>query len=257
MLSSRQRKKARRIILSAFIIITIIIAGVFFYQWSIYKKAKFTHYAEFGIAIPGRYAVHGIDVSRYQETIAWGEVKAMDVSEIRLQFAFIKATEGVSKTDPKFTVNWKKSKQAGLYRGAYHFFIGSRSGKQQAAHFINNVKLESGDLPPVLDIEQLNSATPESLRKEAMLWLQTVESHYGTKPIIYTNVDFYSRYLGSDFDEYPLWVAHYYQPKEPRIQRGWHFWQHSDKGRVNGIRSKVDFNVFRGDSAAFAEILLR
>jgi lysozyme len=27
----------------------------------------------------------------------------------------------------------------------------------------------------------------------------------------------------------------------------WHFWQHSDRGRVNGIRGTVDFNVFKGE----------
>ena len=49
-------------------------------------------------------------------------------------------------------------------------------------------------------------------------WLEIVENHYGVKPIIYTNVDFYNRNLGSEFDNYPLWVAHYYQTEQPRIQ---------------------------------------
>jgi lysozyme len=83
-----------------------------------------------------------------------------------------------------------------------------------------------------------------------------VENHYKVKPIIYTNVDFYNRNIGSEFDDYPLWVAHYYQPDEPRIKRGWVFWQHSDEGRVNGILSKVDFNVFNGDSVEFRNLLV-
>jgi lysozyme len=76
------------------------------------------------------------------------------------------------------------------------------------------------------------------------------------KPIIYTNVDFYKRNLGTCFDNYPLWVAHYYQPSQPRIKRDWLFWQHSEEGRVNGILSKVDFNVFGGDSLEFRSILM-
>ena len=88
-------------------------------------------------------------------------------------------------------------------------------------------------------------------------WLDIVENHYGVKPVIYTNVDFYNRNLGSEFDSYPLWVAHYYQTEQPRIQRGWVFWQHSDEGRVNGIVSKVDFNVFSGDSLEFKNLLIR
>ncbi|MCK7558626.1 hypothetical protein MKQ70_27970 [Chitinophaga sedimenti] len=61
---------------------------------------------------------------------------------------------------------------------------------------------------------------------------------------------------GKEFDDYPLWVAHYYQKERPRINRRWVFWQHSDIGRVNGIRSHVDFNVFRGDSAALIKMCL-
>jgi lysozyme len=118
----------------------------------------------------------------------------------------------------------------------------------QAENFIDKVKLEAGDFPPVLDIEQLNGASINNLKKEAKRWLDVVEEYYNVRPIIYTNVDFYNRNLGADFDKYPLWVAHYYQPEQPRIGRDWLFWQHSDKGNVNGITTPVDFNVFNGDS---------
>ena len=127
----------------------------------------------------------------------------------------------------------------------------------QAENFIDKVNLEPGDLPPVLDLEQLNGTSSTVLRKEAKRCLETVESYYGVKPILYTYVDFYKRHLGTEFDSYPLWVAHYYQPDQPRIGRGWLFWQHSDKGRVNGIADPVDFNVFSGDSAEFKMLLVR
>jgi lysozyme len=87
--------------------------------------------------------------------------------------------------------------------------------------------------------------------------LEVAENYYHVKPIIYTNIDFYNRNLGSEFDTYPLWIAHYYQPEQPAINRGWVFWQHSDDGHVNGIVSEVDFNVFNGDSLEFKNILLR
>ena len=71
-----------------------------------------------------------------------------------------------------------------------------------------------------------------------------------------TNIDFYTKVLGDEFDDYPLWIAHYYQPGKPRIKRSWVFWQHSEEGRVNGIKSKVDFNVFNGDSTDFKNLLI-
>jgi lysozyme len=222
-----------------------------------YRKARLTHYREFGIGIPGDYIIHGIDVSKYQDYIAWEEVQAMKIKTISLGFAYIKATEGIANVDPQFRRNWKRSREAGIYRGAYHFFISSKDGKLQAQNFIGRVDLEKGDLPPVLDIEQLNGATKEELRKEAKKFLDVLEEHYKVRPVIYTNVDFYNRYLGADFDKYPLWVAHYYQPSEPRIGRGWVLWQHNDGGRVNGIIPPVDFNVFNGDSLMFRDFLLK
>ena len=257
MLSRQQKKRFRRILFNVFGILLFSISGWILYQWLLYRKAKFSHYPEFGIAIPQDYSIHGIDVSKYQSLIAWKEVKAMKIKTIKLGFTFIKATEGISNTDPQFKRNWKKSKDAGILRGAYHFFIASKDGKLQAENFIDKVKLETGDLPPVLDIEHLNGVSPPQLKKEVKTWLAITENYYGVKPIIYTNVDFYKQNLGSEFDKYPLWVAHYYQLKQPRINRGWIFWQHSDKGRVNGIVSKVDFNVFNGDSLDFENILIQ
>ncbi len=255
---SRQQKKLLRLILFTVLGLTTVALSVsFFVSRGKYRRAKFARYPEFGILIPESYSIHGIDVSKYQQLVAWEEVSAMKVKEVKLGFVFIKATEGIGNTDPQFGRNWRRSKEAGMYRGAYHFFIASKDGKMQAENFIDKVELGPGDLPPVLDVEQQNGATAAELRREVKKWLETAEAYYRVKPVIYTNVDFYNRNLGDEFDSYPLWVAHYYQPEQPRIGRGWVFWQHSDEGRVNGILSKVDFNVFNGDSLAFRELLIK
>ncbi|HWJ91651.1 MAG TPA: GH25 family lysozyme, partial [Flavisolibacter sp.] len=138
----------------------------------------------------------------------------------------------------------------------YHFFIVTKDGKTQAQNFINRVTLTSGDLPPVLDVEQTFGASAVQIRKEVKTWLEVIENYYSVRPIIYTNVDFYERFLKDAFDEYPLWVAHYLQPHQPRISRDWTFWQHSEQGRVNGILSRVDFDVFNGDSLSFKALLV-
>jgi lysozyme len=255
---SRRRKKKIIRWISGFVIVgALAFAGWVGYRWWLYRQAKFTRYPEFGIAIPNEYSIHGIDVSKYQSIIAWEEVKAMRVNNIQVGFAFIKATEGIDNTDPQFRRNWKKAKSANITRGAYHFFIASKDGKMQAQNFIKRVDLETGDLRPVLDVEQLNSTTITQLKAEVRKWLETVENYYGVVPIIYTNVDFYINNLGSEFDKYPLWVAHYYEAQQPRIKRDWAFWQHSDRGNINGITSKVDFNVFKGDSLEFKEMQVR
>ncbi|HEX5652793.1 MAG TPA: GH25 family lysozyme [Chitinophagaceae bacterium] len=256
-MSARRKKKLIRFTFVTVVIAILTVAGWMFYQWLNYRKSRFTRYPEFGIAIPEAYSIHGIDVSRYQQLIAWEEVKAMKVKDISLGFAFIKATEGIGNTDPQFRRNWRRARSNGIIRGAYHFFIASKDGKMQAENFIDKVDLEPGDLPPVLDVEQMNGVSVTQLRKEVKEWLDVAEAYYRVKPIIYTNIDFYKRNLGSEFDAYPLWVAHYYEQKQPRIERGWIFWQHNDRGNVNGILSKVDFNVFSGDSVAFNQLLIR
>ena len=255
---------ARRKRKSSYYIPWILITAVFLLsvflvarnRWQL-RQASRVQYKEFGIAIPSNYAIHGIDVSRYQQHINWNLVKAMNVGGIQINFAFIKATEGNGDADIYFGRNWRKAKDAGMIRGAYHFFIASKDGTVQARNFIGKVKLQAGDLPPVLDVEQTYGVNKQILQQRIKAWLYATELAYGVKPIIYTNVDFYKKYLAGEFDDYPLWAAHYLQANEPRINRSWHFWQHSEKGKVSGIAANVDFNVFYGDSIEFAALMLK
>ncbi|TAL46965.1 MAG: glycoside hydrolase family 25 protein [Chitinophagaceae bacterium] len=252
-----RRKKKFYLFLILIFFASLITTGVLWgYDWWMTRKARFVRYPEFGIAIPEKYSIHGIDVSKYQQFIAWDAVKAMQVRKVKIEFVFIKATEGIGNTDGKFFRNWQKSKQAGITRGAYHFFLATKDGKKQAENFINAVELEPGDLPPVLDVEQTYGVNSVTLKQELKECLDVMENYYKVKPIIYTNVDFYKQYLGKDFDSYPLWAAHYFEYNEPRIKRDWLFWQHSEGGRVNGILFKVDFNVFNGDSTDFHNLLV-
>ncbi len=216
----------------------------------------FRHYPDFAIGLPEGFAIHGIDVSRYQENINWPLVHKMRSSDVQLGFVIIKATEGVTLVDRQFLRNWRRSKQAGMVRGAYHFYRPGNTGKRQAEFFTRNVKLQKGDLPPVLDIEQAGNYDAETIASGAMEWLTAIEAHYGVRPIIYTNPGFYNKYLGAAFNDYPLWIAHYREKRAPRIGRPWIMWQHNESGRVNGIRAFVDFNVFNGDSADFKALLI-
>lgn len=248
-----RRKKKSRLIVYALLLALIVAAG-----WYAWKRTRphFVHYPAFGIEIPSNYTIHGIDVSKYQQFIDWESVKEMEVQGVRIDFAFIKATEGLGNMDRHFKRNWKKAKEAGLPRGAYHFFLATKSGKMQAENFISRVELEPGDLPPVIDVEQAYGVAPDKLRKQVREFVDALEYYYDVKPVIYTNVSFYNKYLKGEFDDYPLWVAHYLQKEKPRIGRDWIFWQHSETGRVNGIVNQVDFNVFNGDSSEFQQLLM-
>ena len=198
------------------------------------------------------FEIYGIDVSHYQSRVNWETVAGEGI-----QFAFVKATEGESHQDSLFCINWEGIREAGLKRGAYHFFRPGVPGVQQAKNFIGIVQLEAGDMPPVLDIEVLDDATPEELVRGAKEWLIQVELKYHIKPILYTNLKFYYKYLQGHFEDYPVWIARY-NVFQPRLAKGkdWHFWQYANKGRMKGIFGDVDFNVFRGDWDEFDSICL-
>ena len=188
------------------------------------------------------YSVHGIDVSAYQGRIDWPQVAAHQV-----RFAFIKATEGVTLRDPRFRRNWREARAVGIYRGAYHYFQPNYDGAQQATLFVHNVPLAAGDLPPVLDVEASNFHDVAVMRQNVTTWLRLIERHYGVRPILYSNYNFYKRHLAGHFDQYPLWLAHYEVEKPSLPREKWLIWQHSDESHVPGIRGPVDFNVFQGN----------
>jgi lysozyme len=253
---AKKKKNFVKSVLAPILLLAGMAAATYFISNRL-NRPRFVRYPAFGIDIPVNYSIHGIDVSHHQSAIDWADVKAMQVKNIKMGFCFIKATEGFGRVDPQFRRNWLKAKEAGMPRGAYHFFIASKSGKAQAENFIETVVLEKGDLPPVLDVEQANGASVADIQQRVRDWLAMVEQHYKVKPILYTNVDFYETFLAGAFDGYPLWVAHYLVKDKPRIQRNWLFWQHSEQGRVNGIDARVDFNVFNGDSSDFKKLLLK
>lgn len=246
----------RRILILPLLLLSLAAITVY-YITSYLNRPKFVRYPGYEIDLPENYKMHGIDVSHHQENIDWTEVKAMKVKAVSISFVFIKATEGLGDVDNTFRRNWYNAKKQGIPRGAYHFFISSKSGKAQAENFIAAADLENGDLPPVLDIETSNGASVEDIQQRARDWLERIEKYYGVRPIIYTNIDFYTNFLAGAFDDYPLWVAHYLAQDKPRISRHWLFWQHNEKGHVNGIDTNVDFNVFNGDSTEFRNLLIK
>jgi lysozyme len=255
MLTFKWKRDGWKVGLSILLLIGIFMAVYLGRQYQ--AETRFVRYPAFGISLPVGYSVHGIDVSKYQGFIHWQEVANMRVGTVQLRFAFMKATQGKSRVDHRFVRNWAEAKSAGILRGAYHFFEPGVDGRAQAEQFLANVSLEAGDLPPVLDVEQIGRTPVNQLQTRVAEWISVVEARYGVKPILYTNADFYTRYLAGRFDDYPLWVAHYFAPNRPRIGRLWSFWQHSETGQVSGIRGRVDFNVFNGSYAQLKSMTLR
>ena len=229
------------------LVIVVFVSGFYFffirpyaYRWKPCYGLK-----GYGICMPAGYRVHGIDVSHYQGDIDWKMLGQTRQGQFPIQFIFMKATEGGDYTDDRFAANFDSARVHGFVRGAYHFYNPKTDANKQADFFIQSVKLEPGDLPPVLDIEK-KGKDMKKLQADLKVWLRKVENHYGVKPIIYASYKFKTRYLNdSVFNTYPYWIAHYYVDSV-RYEGDWRFWQHTDVGTLPGIDEKVDLNVFNG-----------
>jgi lysozyme len=193
---------------------------------------------------------YGFDVSHYQnrEDIKWDSL-SIGNKTIPLEFVVMRATMGNKNADKHFDEFWTQAKKHELIRGAYHFYRADEDPVIQANNFLANVKLESGDLPPILDIEKIpKRKTNKKLIEDLKVWCKIIEETYGKKPIIYTYYHYYKDFLKGEFDGYPLWLANYNEVPTPSPDDEWDFWQFTENGIVHGINTKVDLDVYNGSS---------
>jgi lysozyme len=203
----------------------------------------------FGKISPRSLSVHGVDVSRWQGNIDWVKLRTQGAN-----FAYIKATDGGDHIDPMFRTNWRKADEAGIRRGAYHFFYWCRTASEQADWFIRNVPRDPNALPPVIDVEYNHLSNCKmrlsraKILEKMQVFMDRLERHYGKRPVIYTAPDFYADNLEGEFLKYPFWLrsvaAH---PSKRYPGRRWVFWQYSGSGLSQGVEGKIDLNVFHGD----------
>lgn len=238
----------------------VVVAYIWVFYYFFVSPFGFRWRALYGDAnYPEGYEIHGIDISHYQGEIDWDELRNNGMIErCPVRFVMIKATEGSNRIDDRFKENFYQAREYGFIRGAYHFWSTRSSGRAQAEHFLRQVKLEDGDLPPVLDVEhKAKDQTPEEFKESVLTWLRLVEKAYDAKPIIYTYYKFKLTYLNdSVFNDYPYWIAHYYVDSV-KYEGPWKFWQHTDCGRLPGIKGYVDFNIYNGSYYDLQQLTLR
>lgn len=231
-------------------IIFVIVVGIWMYLFCVWEGILWID-----DPIKRKYPVKGIDVSHYQGDVDWKEVE----EKMNITFAFIKATEGSSHVDEMFSKNWKEAAETNIYIGAYHFFSFDSSGKEQAEHFIKTVKTVEDMLPPVVDVEYYgdkeNNPPPiADVREHLDDFLYKLEDYYGCKPIIYSTLSVYEKYLNEYYNAYPIWIRNTYFRPFLLKNRQWTFWQYSAKGEWPYGTEKeqfVDKNVFAGSKEAF------
>ncbi len=194
----------------------------------------------------GSNTLKGVDVSAYQGTVSWTQVKAAGIS-----FAFARVSDGTTFPDADFAANWKNMKAAGVVRGVYQYFEPAQDPTAQANLLLNDVAaaggFEAGDIPPVMDIETTGGQSTSTIQAHMQTWLNVITNALGRKPLIYTSSGFGPN-IGTGFGAYPLWVANWGVtcPTLPGGWTSWEFWQTADNGSVKGITGPVDLDEFNG-----------
>jgi len=203
------------------------------------------------------FPIQGIDVSHHQGDIDWPRLGAQP----NVRFAIIKATEGGDFRDRKFAENWLRAGEAGIVRGAYHFFTFCRAGEEQARNVLATVPREPGTLPIAVDIEFHGNCdkvpTLEELATEVNAFVTELRSGFPEKPIFYVTQDFFDRYLKGNESRFPdhyLWLRSI--SREPRQEdcSRWSIWQFADNGTLEGIQGPVDLNVLCPSETGFADL---
>ena len=201
--------------------------------------------------------VRGIDVSHINGHVQWR--KLADT-----QFAFIKATQGLSFNDPEFYRNAVAAEKAGIATGAYHFVNLGANGAAQAQYTIGATKgaIAAGcklELGIALDLETDPAAVDlpaqvgkSGIRKIVEDFSAVIYNSTGKYPTLYGSPAWLEQWLGTGFGGHPLWVAHY-NTKAPRLPAGWDkyaIWQYGDTATFDGITGDVDVNLMHPDYAA-------
>jgi len=196
-----------------------------------------------------KYTYTGIDISHHNYIEDWSKLKNY------ISFCFIKASQGSNFKDPEFDMYWNQAKKNGIIRGAYCFFQPGVPAEKQFDNYKKHVKLQKGDLPPVLDVE-----LKECDMNEANKWLKLAENQYKVKPIIYSDYLFFKIFMDGKIDEkYPLWlyINHKFKVAPSFNDYECIFWQYTHSGRINGIKGDIDMNYFIGDDESFNDILIK
>ncbi|MBK4148843.1 hydrolase [Corynebacterium macginleyi] len=198
----------------------------------------------------GASAPQGIDIAAHQHPggmpIDWNKVKSDGQS-----FVFVKATEGTDWVNPHYVKDIQAANVHGLKTGAYHYARPAGDAKTQAANFATQIALAPNQtLPPVLDIEVSEGKSPSQLEDWIEEFTSEIKHLTNRTPMIYTYKYFWMGEMNNSqkFSNMPLWLAAY-QDEAPDPVGGWKnlsFWQRSGSGRVAGIPTDVDLNLFNG-----------
>ena len=193
----------------------------------------------------------GIDVSRYQGTIDWTQVKEVGVDFAILRLGYRGYGTGKIVLDNTFYQNLEGALENDIEVGVYFFSqaISPAEAEEEAQYCMNALKGYDITYPIIFDWEDPNGSgevrtdelDDKVLTQCAVAFCEAVKAG-GYQPMVYSNLTYF--YLHFDLNElvnYPFWLAQY--NATPSFYYHFDMWQYGDAGIVPGIDGKVDLNI--------------
>lgn len=192
-----------------------------------------------------------IDISAFQSSIDWAQVKAAGVDTVMIRVGYRGYGSGKIVLDDMFESHVQGALEEGLHVGVYFFSqaLNYDEGVEEANFVLNAIRDYNITCPVAIDTEFLDASDArtngldiDSRTDSIVGFCETVKAA-GYIPMIYSNRNWYVQSLDmSRLGDYKLWLAHYTnQPDFPYKYVGW---QYTDQGTLSGVEGSVDLNVW-------------
>ena len=183
-----------------------------------------------------------IDVSRYQGTIDWNQVKS-HVGGAMLKTVSTNKSFGGIYTDPMFEANYAACRRLGIPVGVYYYTYAQDAAAVQAelAKLHQALEGKTLTLPVAVDVEdnKLKPLSADALTDLVIAAADAIES-WGMYAMVYTYTSYSNTELNMNrLEAYDLWIADY-RGKRPTRKHG--MWQYTSTGKLDGIAGNVDIS---------------
>lgn len=192
--------------------------------------------------------VLGIDVSKWNGSIDWNEVKNSGINFVIIRCGFRGSSSGALVEDVNFRSYIKGAQAAGLKVGVYFFTqaVNEVEAVEEASMVLSLIGGYNINYPVFLDVEssggrgdRIDASTRTAVCKA---FCQTV-ANSGYKAGVYANKTWFTSNINTgSIANYKIWLAQYSATPTYSATR-YDMWQYSSKGKVGGISGNVDMDI--------------
>jgi lysozyme len=197
--------------------------------------------------IESKGLVLGVLLSKLNDNVNYQLLK-----ERKIQFSYIRLTQGISKKDEFAERHAQQLDSIGVHIGFYHFFVPTDDPKLQAENFIHQLKTIKWQLAPVIDCEEMSSKIPSDYANRVYEFANIIKSKTGVVPIIYVSSKFANEHLDQRFSEFPLFIARYIgsdvpaTPELPKFWKKYMFWHIGDHSEDTALEN-LNVGAYNGE----------